>query len=148
MGDESSESTAGDAIRLEGVSKQFASFVAVHRAGGLRDSDRAGDGVHLEAQASGRPVLTITRRVRTPRPQAGLSAAGRRRNLKGAFSVTGPPACRHPLIVDDVVTTGETCAQLARALKAAGCEEVSVLAAARASKGVEPLHCAALTDSW
>lgn len=89
------------------------------------------------ARATGLPVLTITRRLRHTRPQAGLSAVERRRNLRRAFAVTRPPGCRHPLIIDDVVTTGETCAQLARALKGAGCEEVSVLAAARASKGVQ-----------
>lgn len=88
------------------------------------------------ARASGLPVLTLTRRLRHTRPQAGLSAAERRRNLGGAFAVTRPLPCRHPLIVDDVVTTGETCAQLARALKAAGCDEVSVLAAARAGEAL------------
>ena len=37
------------------------------------------------------------------------------------------------LIVDDVVTTGETTRQLALALRAAGVRRVSVLAVARAS---------------
>jgi ComF family protein len=84
------------------------------------------------ARRSGLPLFTITRRVRRTRPQTGLSAAERRRNLRGAFVLTRPLPCRHPLIVDDVMTTGETCSQLARALLAAGAEDVSVLTAARA----------------
>ena len=38
---------------------------------------------------------------------------------------------RHPLIIDDVITTGATCDQLAVALLDAGASEVSVLTAAR-----------------
>lgn len=86
------------------------------------------------ARRSGLPLLTITRRVRRTRPQTGLTAAERRRNLRGAFSVTRRLPCRHPLIVDDVMTTGETCSQLARVLLAAGAEDVSVLTAARAGR--------------
>lgn len=84
------------------------------------------------ARRNGLPLLTITRRVRRTRPQTGLSAAERRRNLRGAFELSRPLPCRHPLIVDDVMTTGETCSGLARVLLAAGAEDVSVLTAARA----------------
>jgi ComF family protein len=87
------------------------------------------------ARRSGLPLLTITRRRRRTRPQTGLSAAERRRNLKGAFMLTRRLPCRHPLIVDDVMTTGETCGQLARVLLAAGAKDVSVLVAARAGHG-------------
>lgn len=84
------------------------------------------------ARGSGLPLLRIARRVRPTRPQSGLSAAERRRNLRGAFALTRPLPCRHPLIVDDVLTTGETCSRLARVLLAAGARDVSVLTAARA----------------
>jgi predicted amidophosphoribosyltransferase len=39
---------------------------------------------------------------------------------------------RHPLIVDDVITTGETFSQLALELLKAGAKSVSVLTVARA----------------
>jgi predicted amidophosphoribosyltransferase len=39
---------------------------------------------------------------------------------------------RHVLIVDDVITTGETCRQLANVVLAAGAKKVSMLAVARA----------------
>jgi predicted amidophosphoribosyltransferase len=38
----------------------------------------------------------------------------------------------HVLIVDDVITTGETCRELASALLQSGVDKVSVLAVARA----------------
>lgn len=87
------------------------------------------------ARRSGLPLLTITRRRRRTLPQTGLSAAERRRNLKDAFTLTRHLSCRHPLIIDDVMTTGETCGQLARVLLSAGAKDVSVLTAARAGHG-------------
>ena len=84
------------------------------------------------ARALGVPVLgSIRREIATPY-QSGSTRAERRRNLKRAFAVRGLVDARHVLIVDDVITTGETCEQLAKVLLAAGVEEVSVLALARA----------------
>ena len=76
-------------------------------------------------------MIGNVRRVRFTRPQTGLDAAERRRNMKAAFEVRGRLHFRHPLVVDDVITTGETCRQLATTLLAAGAERVSVLAVAR-----------------
>lgn len=87
---------------------------------------------HL-GRATGVPVVTGIRRTRWTRPQSNLDAASRRRNLKGAFTPIGRLACRHPLVVDDVMTTGETVRQLARTLLAAGATTVDVLALARAA---------------
>lgn len=80
----------------------------------------------------GLPVVGNVRRVRATLSQSGLAATERRRNLAGAFAVRGRFRPRRPLIVDDVVTTGATCAALARTLLEAGAEKVGVLAVARA----------------
>jgi ComF family protein len=77
------------------------------------------------------PVRNVVRCRPTPY-QSGLIARHRRRNLEKAFLVHGRIDSRHPLIVDDVITTGETCRQLAKVLLDAGAEKVSVLAVARA----------------
>lgn len=60
--------------------------------------------------------------------------------MKNAFAVRGKLECRHPLIIDDVITTGETCSQLAVELLKAGAESVGVLAVARAYAGTTGLN--------
>jgi predicted amidophosphoribosyltransferase len=69
--------------------------------------------------------------VRATKTQSGLTADERKRNLQNAFRVSGPLVIRRPVIVDDVMTTGETCNQLATTLLSAGAERVYVLTIAR-----------------
>lgn len=88
------------------------------------------------ARRSGLPILEPARRTRRTPPQAGLDAAARRRNLEDAFAISGKLACRLPVIVDDVMTTGETCRHLAHALLDAGAESVGVLTVARAASPI------------
>lgn len=78
------------------------------------------------------PILHDVRRVRATSFQSGLDADARRRNLRQAFASGGHIAAQHVLIIDDVITTGETCRQLAKVAIKAGAKKVSVLAVARA----------------
>lgn len=80
----------------------------------------------------GLPLLGNVRRTIATPYQSGLDARQRRRNLAAAFAVRGTPGAAHVAIVDDVVTTGATCRQLANCLRASSVEKVSVLALARA----------------
>lgn len=84
------------------------------------------------ARRIGAPLSHAVRRVRATAPQSGLDAASRRRNLNDAFRVREPGLGRHVLLVDDVITTGETLRGVTRALLDAGVDRVSVLALARA----------------
>ncbi len=69
------------------------------------------------------------RRIRETREQASLSRGERVENASGAFATNGDRP-RHVLLVDDVVTTGETARACASALEAEGSSVVAVLAVA------------------
>jgi predicted amidophosphoribosyltransferase len=58
--------------------------------------------------------------------QSSLSQDERRENVKGTIAVRKPGkvAGRTVLVVDDVMTTGATLSECAKALKAAGCAKV------------------------
>lgn len=76
----------------------------------------------------------LLQRRRATAPQSDLSAGQRRKNLRGAFEVVGDVRDARVLLADDVITTGTTVAEAARALLAAGAAEVHVLAVARVPK--------------
>ena len=63
--------------------------------------------------------------------QKGLGRDARQRNLRGVFGINGQVQGCHLAIVDDVVTTGATASELARALKQAGARQVDVVGLAR-----------------
>lgn len=75
-----------------------------------------------EARASFAPVLLA--RLRDTPSQTGLARVARRRNVAGAFAARAA-APAHVWLVDDVVTTGSTLAEAARALRRAGAHEVT-----------------------
>ncbi len=72
------------------------------------------------------------RRQRSTLAQTSLKAKERKKNIRGAFSITDVSCYKHVLIVDDVVTTGSTVNELSRVLKKHGVERVGVLSIARA----------------
>ena len=87
----------------------------------------------------GIPVAdTVLLRTRRTRAQSGLDRKARRQNLRGAFRCRGLPATRVAL-VDDVLTTGTTLSECARALRASGARQVSVWVAARVPKPAIPM---------
>lgn len=71
-------------------------------------------------------------RIRSTAAQSGLSAAKRVANIKGAFKVSGRVAGLHLAVVDDVVTTGHTIAEVCLSLKNAGARQIDVWCCARA----------------
>ena len=81
------------------------------------------------------PLAKIARRTRHTDPQVGLAARDRRRNLRVAFAVSPAHTLGQPLIlVDDILTTGETLRSLTLACKHAGYGVVTILCLARAGR--------------
>lgn len=84
--------------------------------------------LHLPCQPS------WLRRVRNTPPQTSQTPVGRKANVRGAFRARpgAPLPGRTVLLVDDVMTTGATAGEAARALRAGGASRVIVAVLARA----------------
>ncbi|RLM25162.1 amidophosphoribosyltransferase [Brenneria alni] len=65
-------------------------------------------------------------RIRQTRIQQKLSASARRKNLRGAFSCNTALTGKQVVLLDDVVTTGSTAAEISRVLLAQGAAGVQV----------------------
>lgn len=76
-------------------------------------------------------ALSLVGRVRDVVPQAELSSADRRRNMRGVFAVSERLDGASVVVVDDVMTTGASLRALAEALKAHGARRVVNLVVAR-----------------
>lgn len=72
----------------------------------------------------------LVRTRRTP-PQQGLNKQERQHNLKHAFAVKGALNGQTVAIIDDVMTTGATSAEISRELLNAGAADVHIWALAR-----------------
>ncbi len=88
-----------------------------------------------ERLAAGRSRTDVLLRTRHTPPQRGLPRTERLRNVRGAFKVNPARADavsgRHVVLVDDVMTTGASLGEAARALRAAGAAHITALAFAR-----------------
>jgi ComF family protein len=73
-------------------------------------------------------------RVRETPPQAGLNRTARLENMKGAFDCAQNLVGQRIALVDDVMTTGATMSDAARALKKQGATKIDAWAIARASR--------------
>lgn len=84
------------------------------------------------AQQLGIPLLSraVTRQKSTQR-QTELTAEQRQENMHQAFQLTTALPYKHLAIFDDVITTGATCRELARTLRANGVQTIQVWSCAR-----------------
>ncbi len=108
-----------------------AELIARSLVAGLRRGAKAGKQGFMPPRLE----TSALRRIRLAVPQAGLSVAGRKQNVSAAFEIARGQRIRERrvLLIDDVMTTGETASACAQALKGAGAREVCVLTVARAT---------------
>lgn len=121
--------------RIKGVPARWDLVVAVP----MRRAERLERGFN-QAEALGRGVSESLERpfeknalavIGGRRQQARLGRAERRENARGRFRATGGVSGKRVLLVDDILTTGQTASECARALKEAGALSVDVLVVAR-----------------
>jgi len=96
----------------------------------------------LQSRGIGAEVVPLLSHVRAVRDSAGLSSSQRAENILGAFAARADASRRVAgqtvIVVDDVVTTGATLAEAARALRCVGVITTTsaVLAATVRSSGL------------
>ena len=117
---------------LTGPTPQLLLPVPLHRSRlRQRGYNQALELARYWGRCRGVPVAaSLLVRCRATRSQSSLPAGERRTNLAGAFRASCPvPA--HVALIDDVVTTGSTVGEAARALLASGATRVDVWCLAR-----------------
>ncbi|MCP4408811.1 MAG: ComF family protein [Gammaproteobacteria bacterium] len=75
--------------------------------------------------------IDSVRRTRHTPPQTGLPEQERQKNVRRAFDIRPTLSLDHVVIVDDVLTTGNTVREMARMLKRSGVKRVDVWVLAR-----------------
>lgn len=77
---------------------------------------------------------TLCEKLKSTARQSQLKAADRQRNVDNAFTITRSVEDQRIVVIEDVITTGQTAHQLAKALKAKGANHVEFWCCATAVK--------------
>jgi ComF family protein len=99
---------------------------------GYNQSDEIG---RVLAGQLGLPFDRISlQRIRATESQSGLSLSRRQKNLVKAFAYSAQRQYRSAAVIDDVITSGSTMAEISKLLRSHGVEHIEVWSLARALK--------------
>jgi len=114
-----------ETIRSEDPPCDVVTFVPLHWGRMiLRGYNQAALLASQLARLMGREVrFNALKKIRETPPQVGLGRKERNKNLRGAFRASGVHG-KSVLVVDDVVTTGQTAYEVSTALKESGARYV------------------------
>ena len=101
------------------------------RARGFNQSELLSN--HLASELKLTDVSQAIQRRASASPQSALTKRDRKQNVKDCFSIRDKHLFHNKsvLLVDDILTTGQTASECAKALKESGASSVTVLACAR-----------------
>ena len=120
---------AGAAAREYDLSSfDFVTCVPMHKSSlGKRHFNQAEELAKEFCAFTGLIYLDTLEKYKQNKPQHSMHRSARASNVKGVFRVLDKQAVRGRkiLLVDDIITTGNTLGECARLLKKAGCAEVS-----------------------
>ena len=85
------------------------------------------------AKLTNRPLINSLKRVKNTQMQAQLKLNQRANNVSKAFAVNEPIIHKHIVLIDDVMTSGNTLNECAKTLKKAGAKDVKIIVFARKS---------------
>lgn len=119
------------AARAHGAAFSLAAYVCKHKADRRRHGYDQSQllAKHLAADL-GIPLGHVLEKRRMTPPQHELDGKAREKNLVGAYRAAAEVRGQNVLLVDDIVTTGSTLKECARALYAAGARKVWAACAA------------------
>ena len=119
--------------KRSGLCSDIVVFVPMTEAGERkRGYNQAAELAEKISEQTEIPVKSGLAKIRDTLPQKRLTKAERRENISGAYRAEGGFSGRKVLLVDDVMTTGATGSECAKALKRAGASDVFFLTAAAA----------------
>jgi len=121
-----------DIIKEEGLSCDLVTFVPLHWARMI--SRGYNQAALIAGELAGMLGIRLSydalKKTRVTLPQVGLRKHERKKNIRGAFIASGVQD-KAVMVVDDVVTTGQTAREVSSALKKSGASYVLFLSVGR-----------------